>query len=293
MNKYLFALILPLLAGCGSSQQPQPEPTPSTAVTTTTIHQGAISQQITLQAQTDYLHQITLTAPVTGYIRALPVRPDDMVRRGSLLFTMVSAEQQALGVATTPLSVHASCQGLVSSVLPQVGSFVTEGSPVCIITDLNSLVFKVKVPSDYSRQIHTGSHGLLILPDGRRSSIVLSRPLMEMNTDDQTVAYVARASVGFLPAGLTAQVIFTIGSTSGQHQVLPKEAVQSDANLSSFWVMVAANDTTATRVPVTIGNQNRDEVEILSPHFSPSTRIIVQGAYGLDDQARIRLSEGR
>lgn len=177
----------------------------------------------------------------------------------------------------------------VSSVVPQNGSFVTEGSPVCIITDLSSLVFKVKVPSEYSRLIHTGSHGMLLLPDGRHIAITLARPLMEMNTDDQTVEYVAHVRVGYLPAGLAAQAVFAVGSGSTTHQILPKTAVQSDANLSTYWVMVAENDSTATRVPVTVGNQNSTEIEILSPRFKPSDRIIAEGGYGLEDQARIRL----
>lgn len=290
MKAYIYLFPLFLFTACNSSQKPaDEEPTPATEVSLTTIQTGSIGQTVTVQAQTDYLHQVTLTAPVTGHIRVLTVRPDDPVSRGKLIFTMVSAEQQALGMTATPLSVHSSCSGIVSSVVPQNGSFVTEGSPVCVITDLSSLVFKVKVPSEYSRQIHTGSHGMLLLPDGRHIAITLARPLMEMNTDDQTVEYVAHAHVGYLPAGLTAQASFAIGSGSTTHQVLPKSAVQSDANLSAYWVMVAENDSTARRVPVTVGNQNSTEIEILSPRFNSSDRIISEGGYGLEDQAKIKL----
>lgn len=35
--------------------------------------------------------------------------------------------------------------------------------------------------------------------------------------------------------------------------------------------------------------QNSTEIEILSPRFKPSDRIIAEGGYGLEDQARIRL----
>ena len=102
MKAYIYLFPLFLFTACNSSQKPaDEEPTPATEVSLTTIQTGSIGQTVTVQAQTDYLHQVTLTAPVTGYIRVLTVRPDDPASRGKLIFTMVSAEQQALGMTAT------------------------------------------------------------------------------------------------------------------------------------------------------------------------------------------------
>lgn len=251
MNKYLFALILSLLAGCGSSQQPQPEPTPSTAVTTTTIHQGAISQQITLQAQTDYLHQITQTAPVTGYIRALPVRPDDMVRRGSLLFTMVSTEQQALGVATTPLSVHASCQGLVSSVLPQAGSSIVFHPDAqrlqqygislddfseqlsCYIGGVPLSQPDNVIEPDPSQAAMTGGLQIGSIQDGEQMRRVLLRFVNYSDNDPEKIMH----QPIFLPDGTTRPVSFF-----AWREVIPGEIEQKRENLKSDITLTARLD---------------------------------------------------
>ena len=69
--------------------------------------------------------------------------------------------------------------------------------------------------------------------------------------------------------------------------ILPKSAVQSDETLTEHWVMKLADDNTAVRVPVEVGNSNASEIEIKSDALSPQDRIILTGAYGLEDGAKV------
>lgn len=68
---------------------------------------------------------------------------------------------------------------------------------------------------------------------------------------------------------------------------LPKSAVQCDETLTEHWIMRLADDSTAIKVLVNIGNSTTDSIEILSPTLSLQDRIIQTGGYGLEDKARV------
>jgi hypothetical protein len=75
-------------------------------------------------------------------------------------------------------------------------------------------------------------------------------------------------------------------------QLLPKEAVLADETLQSFWVMKVVNDSLAVQVPVTKGIETENQVEIVSPDFSPSDLIITSGQYGLEDSSLVEIRAG-
>lgn len=47
----------------------------------------------------------------------------------------------------------------------------------------------------------------------------------------------------------------------------------------------------AVKVPVTIGNNNNNYIEIASPKFSDYDNIILTGAYALDDGATVKVKK--
>ena len=65
--------------------------------------------------------------------------------------------------------------------------------------------------------------------------------------------------------------------------------MQSDETLTEHWVMRLAKDSTAEKVPVSIGNSTTDSIEILSPILSPGELIVATGGYGLTDGARVAI----
>ena len=53
--------------------------------------------------------------------------------------------------------------------------------------------------------------------------------------------------------------------------------------METFWVFKVENGS-AVKVPVTIGNKNEDNIEVLSPLFNEKDKIISIGNYGLSDK---------
>jgi len=89
-----------------------------------------------------------------------------------------------------------------------------------------------------------------------------------------------------IPQNLVAKVkIVKISKTVAA--TLPKNSVLSNETLSEYWVMKMINDTTAVKVPVKKGLETGDRVEIISPDFSPTDKILLSGNYGLPDTALV------
>jgi len=292
MKKLLIYLpLIILVVGCKKAQNDEDtQQKQYTEVSITSVGQRNIKQELDFRAETDYLHTTQITAPVTGFIKTIRIQPGEHVGRDGFLFSMISAEQHALNMNVTPTSVTASKPSIVTSVGPQAGSFVTEGSTICTLTDMSSLVFKIKIPTEYGKKIHTGTKCTIVLPDGSRISTTLSEPLMQIDGSDQTIDFVARIRNLSLPAGLVAKALINLSSVdSRKHQTLPIQAVQSDDNMTRFWVMRLKTDSTVEKVFVTTGYRDKSDVEIISPILSHKDRIVLNGAYGLTEDALVNV----
>lgn len=91
-----------------------------------------------------------------------------------------------------------------------------------------------------------------------------------------------------VPENLVAVVHFTKDKKENAITV-PKEAILSDEAQTNWWIMKLINDSIAIKVPVTKGFENDKRVEITSPQFSLTDRIVVSGSYGLPDTAKIQI----
>ncbi len=71
--------------------------------------------------------------------------------------------------------------------------------------------------------------------------------------------------------------------------VLPKSSLVTNVTQDSFWVMKLINDTTAVKINVTRGIENDSVVQILNSNLKPDDKIILSGAYGLPDTAKVEI----
>lgn len=282
-----------LLAGCQFKKDDHwaHQNIPSTEVTLTSVKEGSISSTLTLSATTVYQRKTTLATPIACYITQALVSPGDMVRKGQTLFILESKENRALGDESRigKLSIKASCSGLITDVMQQTGSYTPEGTPLCIIAELSSMVFELNVPYEQQRNIHQGAKCKIVLPDENVLYATLEKPLLSVDGQSQTGHYIAKAKHPFLPEGLMVQVLIHTGSYNSSHQILPKEAVQCDETMTDYWVMEMEADSLAVKVPVRIGNSNSRDIEIISPVFSSSDKIISSGSYGLTEGSPVKV----
>ncbi|MCD8317421.1 MAG: HlyD family efflux transporter periplasmic adaptor subunit [Paraprevotella sp.] len=283
-------------AGCsrsGSSADNAPAPTPRTAVTLTRIGFGNIHNDLSLNATTVYQDKTVMSAPSAGFITKVCVEPGMTVKAGQPLYYLESQEQHALSSpASSAMVIRAAQTGIVISVAAQAGSFVGEGTLLCTLALPGSLVFEIHVPYEQLREVSRGKRCTLVLPDGSRLEATIQTPLVTMDEASQSQRIVARARAAFLPEGMNVEALVpTEEEPDRKVMLLPRSAVQSDERLENYWVMKLSADSTAKRVPVTIGNSDADSIAIFSTDLSAADRIIQSGGYALEDGSRVTLSQ--
>ena len=271
-----------------------------TPVTIVPVTYKSFTSTVSLPASATFLNKSIIRATTTGTIEKILISPGDYIASGQLLFTIRTREAMALKnnvQADTSLSfagtinITARIEGIINSISYQKGDFVQEGDEMAVVSDQSSLVFILDVPFELDKFIEKNKNCRIILPDNRQISGTITHKLAEMDMPSQTIRYIVKpSSVSSLPGNLIASINL-ITSTKKDALVLPKQAVLGNETQTEFWVMKLINDSTAIKVSVNKGFENNEEVEIISPEFLPSDRIVLTGNYGLPDTARVKITE--
>jgi len=291
-----------VLASCGSKTETQTEVSiiPKTPVQVVSVEMGTINDELTLFGTTIYLKRNLVTAPIPAFITQVNVKLGDRVNKGDVLFVLQSKESRALGNDVSKIDstlknfgiikVTASATGIITTLdKQQPGDYVLEGTQLCTIAESNDLVFQVNVPYEFTAYTKTGNSCTLILPDNTKHTATFTKALTAMNATAQTQPILAKCNENlFLPENMMVKVVISKGNES-KKQVLPKSCVLSDEMMKEFWVMKLINDSTAIKIPVTVGNKNSERIEVLSPKFEKTDKIISKGNYGLPDTAFVSI----
>lgn len=298
----LFFAVILFSTGCkGKDTTEEVVQKPKVPVEVTKMGSGFVSDNLELFATTVYLKRNTIRAPIPAYITAVHVKLGDRVSPGQVLYELESKERKALG--NTPvqfdsslagygkIKVKSTGYGVVSAIdRQQAGDYVLEGTSLCTIATTSGMAFQVNVPFEFVNYTRTGNRCTIVLPDNSKHPAVFTTPLAAMNVSAQTQSILAKTSDGLvLPEGLIAKVLVSKGAGNSS-QVLPKASVLSDEMMQKFWIMKLVNDSTAVKVPVIVGNKNKDEIEVLSPQFTANDRILTNGNYGLADTALVQVT---
>jgi hypothetical protein len=300
LSIYFSIALALLLASCGSKTETQTEQTaaPKTPVEVVSISNGSINDELTLFGTTIYLKRNLVTASIPAFITEVNVKLGDRVNKGDVLYVLQSKESRALGTDVSKIDstlknfgvikVTASATGIISTLdKQQPGDYVLEGTQLCTIAESNDLVFQVNVPYEFTAYTKTGNSCTLILPDNSQYSATFTKALTAMNVTAQTQTILAKCNENlFLPENMMVKVAINKG-TQSKKQVLPKSCVLSDEMMKEFWVMKLINDSTAIKIPVAVGNKNSERIEVVSPKFETTDKIISKGNYGLPDTALV------
>jgi len=299
----LALLQLAVLASCsgnqGGDQDEADIKATETPVTFTRISRGALSQLVTLNATSAFMKKNALKSSVNGYVVQADASPGQWVHAGQPLFVLRTREAAAIGAEARKLdstlgfsgtiTVRAPLAGFISELFHQTGDYVLDGESLCTIADKSSFVFLLDVPVELGGLVKLNTSCTVDLPDGNKITGEIVSMLPTVDSASQTQRYEIRpAGISNLPENLLAKVEIPRQETS-RAIILPREAVLTDEGESSFWIMKLINDTTAVKVPVTVGMTTGDSIQIVSPPLSDSDRILLTGNYGLDDTATVRI----
>jgi biotin carboxyl carrier protein len=271
-------------------------PEVKTPVTIIPVIFKPVISTVSLPAVATFMNKSIVRTTTAGTIDKILITPGEYIKTDQLLFTIRTREAMAMSKSVgndTSLSfsgvinITSYKDGIINTIAYQKGDFVQEGDELAIVSEQKSLVFILDVPFELDKFIEKNRNCMIILPDDRQISGMITGKLPEMDMQSQTIRYVVKpASTERLPGNLIASILI-VKSTREKALVLPKPAVLGDE--TKFWVMKLINDSTAIKIEVIKGFENNEEVEITNPEFLPADRIILTGSYGLPDTARITI----
>ena len=296
-----YLIVLLALISCGQNSKPAEEEKSSkvtTPVTVTSITTGSISKFINLTATSSYLKKNTIKSTTNGYITKISYNLGEYVKAGSPLYSVKTKEAEALSdysksnpefAINGELTINAPASGIISEVTKQVNDYVADGDQLCIIAEQSSLVFLLNVPFEQNKHAAIGTKCEILLPDSTRIQGTIVSKLSAIDAVSQTQSFIVKPNTrAQLPENMTAFVQLN-ESTNTKTQVTDKNCVLTDETMENFWVMKLINDSTAIKIPVKTGIVTDTQVEILSPLFDKSDRLINTGNYGLPDTALVNI----
>jgi multidrug efflux pump subunit AcrA (membrane-fusion protein) len=312
MNRYISnALLLSALlalAACGHAGSPDKDAATGstsdsvdarTPVTVTNVGNDALNDYIELNAVSSFLQKSYVKANANGYLQSADVYPGKYVEIGQPLFTLKTKEAQTLGNSLKILdsslhfsgvnTIKANQHGYLTQLNHQSGDYVQDGEQLAVISDRNSFVFLLDLPYELRQAVLGKRNVELLLPDGTKLNGAIGAAMPTVDSASQTQNIIIRVNTSAaIPENLIAKVRI-IRSSKASAQSLPKAALLTDETESDFWVMKLIDSATAVKVPVKKGIETKDRVEILSPVFSASDKILVTGNYGLPDTAKVKV----
>lgn len=301
-NSIFIICLLLMLSSCkgkkGNAKTDNGSRTPKTSVRVTTVSYGSVNDELTFFGTTIYLRRNTINAPIAAYVTDVRVKLGDHVNKGDLLYMLQSKESRALGNAFSKsdtslngfgiIKLRATESGVITTFdKQQTGEYITEGTQLCSIAADNELAIQVNVPFEFTEYTSVGRSCTLSLSDGKKYPATFTKVLTAMNAVSQTQTILAKCNEHiYLPENMIVKVAVSKGA-DGNKQILPRSCVLADEMMKEFWVMRLLNDSTAIKTSVVVGTKNTEKIEILSPKFNPTDRIISIGNYGLSDTALV------
>lgn len=295
----LLAFVIIGISGCRSHavESSEPAPVQETPVTVTSISVGLLSESIELNATSVFQLKTFIKASANGYLQLVNAQLGKFINSGQEVFAIKSKEAVALGNTVNVLDssfrftgiVHIKSpgSGYVTTLNYRNGDYVQDGEQLAVISDRNSFVFLLDLPYELKPYLAGNKNVLVKLPDGTQLNGYVASLMPTVDPVSQTQSIVIKVSNSQqIPEGLIAKVVL-VKKSKPNAVFLPKDAVLTDEVQSQFWVMKLIDGVTAVKVPVKKGLENGNSVEILSPDFSNSDKILLTGNYGLPDTAKV------
>jgi len=301
-NILWIAVALFVAAGCeqnsGKSSSPAPR-LPLPAVTVTTPIKENKTIYITFQAVSRYLQSVNFRARTSGVVTTVFVSPGDEIKIHQPLFIIKPIEMAALegagilsdNLANSRDTIFSDQPAFTNRVLVQEGDYVQPGSLLAVAFKENSLAAVTYVPFLEVPLIKKNSPCTVEIPGKHNVSSYFQKQLFLADNITQTQPYVVPLPPELKIAGnMNLLVKFKVKEIR-DGIFLPKKAILTNEEETLFWIMKMVNDTTAVKIPVTLGWQGKNQTQILSNRVGITDRVITEGAYGLPDTAYVRIAK--
>lgn len=290
---FVFSLFI---VSCSSDTKTTSAETPGTPVIVASPSETSLTDYMSFNANTVFMKKEIVRSTFQGFIQKVYKNIGDYVNAGDVVFQIITKEAYATDSLRVKLSdeffsgivnIKSKTSGVLTELNYNVGDFVSDGEQLAVISNPNSLAVLLNVPYQHISKIKLKSSCILIFPNGKEIKGIVSKSLPSVDPISQTQTFLIDFADGKdIPANLNIEVKIPVNVIKNA-VVLPKSAIQSDETLTNFWIMKLINDTSAVKTIITKGIENDSLVQIISPKLLSTEKIIIDGAYGLPDTAKV------
>lgn len=172
------------------------------------------------------------------------------------------------------------------------GETAAAGAPVVTVMDTSALLAKLHLSQIQAQQLTVGATASIAvagLTNPVPAKVALISPALDPGSTTVEVWLRVENAKGTLKAGTPVHATIT-GRTAGDVLLVPAEAVQTEADGVSKFVLVIKPDGTAAKRAVNLGLRNSEAAQVLSG-LNPGDTVITTGGYGLDPGTKVKAAE--
>jgi membrane fusion protein (multidrug efflux system) len=240
--------------------------------------------------------QLSRTRNEDLFQRGIAARKDmeDARTEQSIAVAALQQADAALELARLQLGrteITSPLTGIVAKRFVSVGEQVdgTAAQPIVEVANLDEIEFQGNAPSTYLAKIHAGERVDLtaeaIAGQKFPGHVVAISPTVDPTTGVGLIRIRVPNSAGLLRMGMFLSAEIPI-DTHTRALVVPPQAIYHDE--AGDWRVFIVSQNNATAVPVKVGIQTKESVELLDGVKEGDT-VILTGGYGLSDKAAVQV----
>jgi multidrug efflux pump subunit AcrA (membrane-fusion protein) len=256
------------------------------------VRQGALAQKLADDARVAMVQAQSQFDTAQRHLQTLQQVGQTQQIAGAK--AQVDAARAHLSNAEAQLSyaeVRSPINGIVSDRPIYPGEMAASGSPIVSIVDISQVVARANVPVKEAAAIKVGRPANITGPEGDiGGKVTVVSPAVDPSTTTVEVWVQAPNPGEKLKPGGTVRV--SIKAETLQDVIIVPAAALLNSDEGGQKVMVAGKDNLAHERKIAVGVRQGDNVELTSG-VQEGERVIVSGALGLDDKAKIKIVEAK
>ena len=203
-----------------------------------------------------------------------------------------SAKGKYLGAAAqlSYSEIRSPISGVITERPLYPGEMAAVGIPLLTVMDISSVIAKAHIPQSAANVLKAGDAATILAPGEAPGSgkVTLVSPAVDANSTTVEIWVEAPNLDGKLRPGTAARVQM-VARTVSDAVIIPASALLKIPE-GATTVMVAGDDGRAHQVSVEAGIRQGDRLQIIKG-LSGGEKVITTAAYGLPDNARIKIAE--
>jgi HlyD family secretion protein len=214
----------------------------------------------------------------------------DQMKRAKGQLTSAQGKYDGAAAQLSYSEIRSPINGVVTERPLYPGETPAPGTPLLVVMDTSSVIARAHIPQAAAAALKVGDAATVTAPDNIQvnGKVTLVSPALDPNSTTVEVWVAAPNPDGTLRPGTTVTVQMIARTLSGAI-VIPASALLKTPDGATALMVVGA-DGKAHQVSVETGLRQGDRLQI-TKGLTGGEKVIVNGAYGLPDNTKVRIAE--